>query len=147
MTATLERSGMSDAAGGFPQDQVLHFEDGIPGFPECRSFALVDLADDSAFQLLQSIDQTEVAMVVAVPWLFFPEYSPELSEMEQQELAIHRAEDAVIFCPVTLDKERDTVYFNLLGPFVVNAETRKGRQLVLTDSEYPVRAAVNLADN
>ncbi len=138
---------MSDAADGFPQDQILEFEDGIPGFPSCRRFALVDLAEDSAFQLLQSIDQTEVAMVVAVPWLFFPDYSPELSDLEQQELAIRRAEDAVIFCPVTLDKERDTVYLNLLGPFVVNSKTRQGRQLVLTDSGYPVRASVDLASS
>ena len=62
----------------------------------------------------------------------------------EEELGIERCEDAVVFCPVTLDADNDRVYINLLGPFVMNAETLRGRQLVLTGSEYPTRAPVDL---
>lgn len=126
------------------EERVLTFEDGIPGFEASRRFVLVELAEDSVFQLLQSLDEPGVALVVTVPWLFFPDYAPELSEMERRALGIERPEDAIVFCAVTLDAEHETIYLNLLAPFVVHAGTRRGRQVILTDSDYPVRAPVRM---
>ena len=128
-----------------PEEKVISFDDGIPGFPSSRRFVLVDLVPDSAFQLLQSVDTPDVSMIVTVPWLFFPDYAPELSDVEQQSLAVERPEDAVVFCSVLLSPDdKDTVYVNLMGPFVVNPKTRRGCQLVLADSGYPLRAPVKL---
>ena len=62
----------------------------------------------------------------------------------QEELAISEPEDAVVFCPVTFDEGGDLFYVNLLGPFVVNATTRNGRQIVLSDSDFPVRAPIEI---
>lgn len=125
--------------------KVLEFRDGIPGFPGSRRFVLTDLSEDGAFQLLQSLDEEAVSMVVSVPWPFFPDYAPELADTEQRELGLSAPEDAVVFCPVTLDSEAGTVYFNLLGPFVVNTQTRQGRQVVLTDPRHPLRAPLVLS--
>ena len=127
-------------------EKILRFEDGIPGFPSLRQFALMDVEPGAAFQFLQSLEDPEVSMVVTVPWLFFPDYAPELSDAERTELQLDRPEDAIIFCPVTLNSQERTIYLNLLGPFVVNSKTRSGRQLVLADSGYPVRAPVKLED-
>lgn len=125
-------------------DPVLHFRDGLPGFPEATRFVLVEEVEDGAFQLLQSLDDPEIALVVTVPWAFFPDYSPELSDLEAEELGITDPADAVVLCPVTLDAEQERIYVNLLGPIVVNPKNHEGRQLVLTDSDHPVRAAVDL---
>lgn len=120
----------------------LRFPDGIPGFPGCERFALVEFAEESAFQLLQSLDDPAVAFIVAVPWLFFPDYELELSGDDEAELELTGPDEAAVFCPVTLDAEGETVYLNLLAPFVVNERTRVGRQVVLADSDQPVRAPV-----
>jgi len=127
-----------------PTEAVLVFRDGIPGFPEHHRFQLIDLVEDGAFQLLQSVDDAELSMVVSVPWLFFPEYTPELSETDQRELGIDSTEDAVVFCPVTVDPEEESAWMNLLGPFVVNTHTLEGRQVVLTEGDHPTRAAIPL---
>lgn len=126
------------------EDKVLHFRDGLPGFPRSNRFVLLDLAEDGAFQILQSLDEADVSFVVTVPWLFFPDYDFELSELEQRELGITQPEETVVFSPVTLDAEHQTIYLNLLGPIVLNASNREGRQVVLVDSDLPVRAAVEL---
>lgn len=132
-----------------PQDEgpVVRFRDGIPGFPDARRFVLADLDDtgESPLQVLRSLDDPDLEMVVAVPWLFFPDYAPELDETDQRELGLEQPEDALVFCTVTVDPEREKAYLNLLGPFVVNAHTREGRQVVLADSRQPVRAPVPLA--
>ena len=133
---------MPDAPAAF-EGNVITFPGGIPGFPDDERFVLVEEFEDGVFQRLQSLDDPAVAMYVCVPWLFFPDYAPVLSDPEREELAIEAAEDALVFCPVTLDPERDAVYVNLLGPFVVNSETRQGRQLVLAGSDYPTRASVH----
>jgi flagellar assembly factor FliW len=128
-------------------DQVLVFADGIPGFPNLRHFVLSDLADTGVFQELRALEDPGFSMTVCVPWLFFPDYAPELTEEEQNELQIFDPEQAILFCPVTVDLEEEggRIYVNLLGPFVVNSETRRGRQLVLIDSGYPVRAELDMS--
>jgi flagellar assembly factor FliW len=136
---------MTEESAGGLEENILTFEDGIPGFPDHSRWVLVDPAQDSAFQILQSADDRDVAMIVTVPWLFFTDYSPELTDIEQRELEIERPEDAVIFCPVTLGDDQDTIFINLLGPFVVNSRTRRGRQLVLSESGYPARTQLSLA--
>lgn len=125
-------------------EHVLEFGDGIPGFPRAHRFVLRDLTDDGPFQMLESLDQPDLSMVVAVPWLFFPDYAPELAAEDQEDLGIERPEDAIVFCTVTADLDEEAVYLNLLGPFVVNARTRQGRQVVLADTSQPVRARVAL---
>jgi flagellar assembly factor FliW len=118
---------------------TIVFEDGIPGFPDAREFRLTELVEDGAFQILDSLDVPDLSMVVAVPWLFFPEYAPELSDLDQAGLDLESQEDAVVFCPVTLDATVGAAYMNLLGPFVVNSRTLRGRQIVLTDASYELR--------
>ena len=45
----------------------------------------------------------------------------------------------------TLDADGQRIFVNLLGPFVVNADTGQGRQIVLSDQDLPIRAEVDLS--
>lgn len=125
-------------------EKALHFPDGLPGLPELEHFVIVELRDDGAFQQFQSIDNVDVSIIVCVPWLFFPDYAPVLSDIEQTELGLESADDAVLFVPVSFDEESRQVFLNLLGPFVVNTKTKVGRQLVLTGTEYSTRTPIEL---
>lgn len=135
---------MADPTAPRIEGGELRFPEGIPGFGRLQRFELLALDEGSVFQMLQSVDDPDVAMIVVVPWLFFPDYEIELPEDEREQLAIERPEEAVVFSPVTLDAEERTVYLNLVGPFVVNPATREGRQVVLVDSGHPLRAPVSL---
>lgn len=126
-------------------DRTITFPDGIVGFPDVHSFALRDLDDDGTFQLLEALDAPDLSMVVCIPWLMFPEYAPDVDAESQAALGLAQPEDAIVFCSVTVDPEEDALYCNLLGPFVVNAKTLVGRQLVQHDLNLPVRASVPLA--
>lgn len=125
--------------------EPIEFEDGIPGFPDATRFVLLEPVENGAFQLLQNVDDPDLALVVAVPWIFFPDYAPILTDVDQAGLGIETQEDAVVFCPVTLDSEARTAHMNLLGPFIVNVTTRQGRQVVLADQDFPLRAPLPLA--
>jgi len=126
------------------REKVLHFRDGLPGFPDLHRFRLVDFHADGIFQQLQSVDDPEVSIVVTVPWLFRPDYAPMLGHNERNELELDRKEDAIVFVPVSFDPDEKQVFLNLLGPFVVNGNTRRGLQLVLTGSEYSTRTPIEI---
>lgn len=125
-------------------EKALHFPDGLPGLPELEHFVIVELREDGAFQQLQSLDDVDVSMIICVPWLFFPDYAPVLSDIEQAELGLETADDAILFVPVAIDPESRQVFLNLLGPFVVNTKTKVGRQLVLTGTDYTTRTLIEL---
>ena len=123
-----------------PSNPIV-FEDGIPGFPDHTSFVLVNFVEDGVFQLLQSVDDPDLAMVVASPWIFFPDYEPELTELDRSGLGLENAEDAVVFCSVVVADDSN-LSMNLLGPFVVNKHTRTGRQVVLMDGAHQTRTPI-----
>ena len=120
---------------------VLKFADGIPGFADAHEFTLTDLTPDDTFQLLTSVEDPALSLVVTSPWLFFPEYAPQLPEHDQRVLGIDEPEQAVVFCTVIADDEGERLHLNLRAPFVANVDTLAARQVVL-DDELPLRATI-----
>ena len=127
---------------------VMELPDGIPGLTTETRFVLSSVApdapEDSLFQLLTCLDD-DTSLVVTQPWNFFADYAPDIDDGELEQLGITSPDDLVLFCPVTLDSQAGCVYVNLLGPFVVNGQSMVGRQVVLTDRDWPVRARVDLS--
>jgi flagellar assembly factor FliW len=122
--------------------QILDFPDGIPGFASAHRFALTDITDDGTFQLLTCVDRQELSVVVASPWLFFPDYAPDLPEGDRSVLGIDDPADAVVFCTVIAEDDEDRLVLNLRAPFVANARSRAARQVILADEDLPLRAPV-----
>lgn len=125
------------------ESKVMTFADGLLGFPDTNRFALVDAGDDGTYFWLQSLDDPRLAFLAAVPWAFFPDYEPELSMSEQEALGITDPSEVLVFCLLTITEEAVTA--NLLGPLVVNSNTREGRQIVLDNSEYSARVPLAAA--
>jgi flagellar assembly factor FliW len=134
----MEGSAVDDVGD---QPPVLRFADGIPGFADAHGFVLSDLTEDGVFQMLTCVEDPELSLVVASPWLFFPSYTPDLPEGDRRVLGIAEPEDAVLFCSVVADEDADVLHLNLRAPFVANAKTLVARQVVL-DEDLPLRATV-----
>jgi flagellar assembly factor FliW len=126
-------------------DRVLTFPDGLLGFPEARRFAMIDTGEDSTYFWLQSVEDPGLAFLSVVPWAFFPDYAPEVDEVEQTALGLERPEDALVLCLLSVQRDTEKITANLLGPLIVNASSRRGRQVVLAESGYPVRAPLAAA--
>ena len=126
---------------------ILRFSDGIIGLPAATQFVLTqvspDAPPDALFQLLRSVDGS-VSIVVTAPGQLFPDYAPDLPDDELEELGVSDPSQVLLLSPVTLDAENHCVHVNLMGPLVVNTETLDARQIVLADSDWPLRAKVDL---
>jgi flagellar assembly factor FliW len=123
----------------------LSFVRPLPGFGDLRRFVLVELsgtdgAEPVLFEL-RSLEEPAVRFVAAVPTAFFPDYAFDLGEDDCADLGLTDETDALVLVLLTMGGDAATTA-NLLAPVVVNARTRQAAQVILSGSDWPVRAAV-----
>jgi len=139
----------SDKLGQLEVDEttVLTFPQGLLGFDDIRRFALVDAHDSGVYFWLQSVDDPKLAFLTAVPWPFFEDYEFELADADRDALGLRDdsgGADTMVLCLLTIDSG-GAITANLLGPLVINCETRVGRQIVLADPDLTTRAPLGAA--
>lgn len=121
----------------FDSDEVLQIDGGLVGLPELRRFVLFEAKPGSPFSWLQSLDDPAMAFLVTEPSRYLPTYESEVARRCSD------IDDAVILATanVPAGRPRDTT-LNLSGPIVLDAATRRGRQMVLEDGAYTTRYRV-----
>ncbi len=117
---------------------VYELTPGLVGFEQLTRFAIVPEAD-SPVEWLQSLDDPSVAFAIIEPFLFYPDYGFELADRDCQDLGLHVPQNAVVRCLLTLSPAVEQITANLLAPLVLNRESRKGRQIILPDSNLSMR--------
>jgi len=124
----------------YEESALLTFPAGILGFEHLTRFLLIDQDEVAPLRWFQPVDDPNLAFTVIDPLLFFPDYRVTLTGEDRQGLQIPKGTDPLVLSLVTIPEDPSAMTANLLGPLVVNPATRLGKQLVLHDSGYPVRA-------
>ena len=114
----------------------LVFASGLPGFRHVHRFALVRADGEGPFGILRALDEPEVQFVVVPPMLFFSEYEPEIDDTDAEALGLTDADGALLLVVVTVAEDITRSTANLLGPIVINPETRQGAQVILSGTEH-----------
>ncbi len=120
-----------------PEEHVITFADGLPGFPqECR-YALIDSQLKPPFYILQCVDNLAVAFVVADPVALFPDYRPKRGPVDLQDLEAHSPEDLRVLVILTFPSGRPReITANLISPLLINPGRRLGKQIVIDKPHY-----------
>lgn len=122
------------------EDKIFHFADGLPAFEDEHRFIILPFDDDSPYSFLQSVETPELAFLMTVPFVFFPDYEFVLEDDVMVALAIKGSEDMQVYTLVTIPggniKEMTA---NLMAPVVINKETREAKQVVLDKSQYTTK--------
>lgn len=118
---------------------IFHFPAGLPGFEEDKEYLFIQ-HEDSVFGCLQSCRQVETAFIVLSPFLICPDYDFELTAAQQEELEISKLEEVLVLAIVTIPPGKpEEATINLQAPIVINKTTKKGMQVILGESGYPLR--------
>jgi flagellar assembly factor FliW len=122
------------------QVQVLALAEPLPGFPQHRDYVLVPADAAGHLFWLQSVVPEGPRFLAVSAASFFPDYAPTLPGVPCAELGLAEAADATLYCLVTVpDGDVSAATANLRAPLVVNPQTSRARQLVLTDGLHPIR--------
>jgi len=130
-------------------EALIEITEGLYGFEHARRFCLIDHNGTGPFRWLQCVDTPELAFVVVNPYDFFANYEVELDDQEADAIELASPEDAVILNLVTLGTNPTETTANLVGPIVLNAKSRKAKQVVLANPAYTstgVRVSPQRAD-
>lgn len=132
MRVDTERFGVLEV----DSEAIIEIVEGLYGFEHAKRFCLIDHNGKSSFRWLQCLDSPGLAFVVVSPYDFFANYEVELEEQEANAIELRAPEDAVILNLVTLGPDPKEATANLVGPIVLNAKTRKAKQVVLANQAY-----------
>ena len=119
------------------ETRVMTFPNGLLGFPQHTSFALIQTGQENYFFWLQSVDDPNLAFVVTDPTIFFKDYEVPVREELAAELQLSDPAHVQVFA--ICNKVEDWLTGNLLGPLVVNAQNRMATQVVLTEKKWTTR--------
>ncbi|MBN2447194.1 MAG: flagellar assembly protein FliW [Phycisphaerae bacterium] len=117
--------------------KIIHFKDGILGFPEHRRYALIQTSPDPVFFWLQSVDDPSLAFIVCDPQAFVPDYQIPIRQDDLQTLEMDDVSDSQVL--VIVNRVDGYLVANLLGPLVVGAQSLQARQMVLSDRKHSTR--------
>ncbi|MEE3392278.1 MAG: flagellar assembly protein FliW [Lachnospiraceae bacterium] len=125
-----------------PDDKIIHFESGIPGFKEYKDYVLLYDIDNEEhfFSWLQSAENKDLAFPVIDPAKIITDYNPVLEDGLLSNLGEFEEEDLVVLLLATVPAghPEDTTV-NIKAPIIVNSKTRLGMQIVAENPEYVVK--------
>ncbi|MCA1065193.1 flagellar assembly protein FliW [Rossellomorea sp. AcN35-11] len=120
-------------------EEVLKFEHGIPGFGEEKEFILLSLPENEWFHILQSVQTPQLGFVVTNPFVFFKEYDFELDQASVESLGNPSEKEVQVLSILTVRETLQESTANLQAPIIINRANRKGKQVILTNTDYQTK--------
>ena len=118
---------------------ILKFPEGIYGFEDVREFILLQEDESRVIWSLQAAEKPCPSLIVVDPFLVAPGYSPKVPAGDLRALGEPAVSELCFLAVAVLRRDLAETVVNLKSPIVINPRTRTGRQVILEDSDYPVR--------
>lgn len=123
----------------YEEKDIIIFKKGLPGFENLKKFILFPVEANEVFNILHSIEDEKIGIVVVSPFYSIQNYEFELSDEKIKELQIERKKDVLVLTTVTLNSRIENMTVNLKAPIVININKHLGEQIILDDSNYLIK--------
>ena len=123
-------------------DKIITFDDGIIGFPELKHFAIMhdeEKGSDAGIKYFQSVEEPGFAMPVMDPLMVCENYNPQVNDELLAPLGELKDDNIIVLVTVTVPTDLTKMTVNLQGPIIINADEKKGAQIIVEGNDYPVR--------
>ena len=124
------------------ENKLIIFNDGIPGLEQYKKYALLQFEDSYPIVWLQSMEDTGICLPVLDTFKVLPEYVFDIDESDVKALEITSPDELHVVSVVVIPEDIQGMTVNLAAPVLINTKTGKAKQVVLSGSEYNVRAPV-----
>ncbi len=120
----------------YSDENVITFENGIPGFENLNKFVLIEVKDTSNLTCLQSVDDENVSFFMMEPALIVGNYDIKLDDSVVTELELKSPEEVELYSLINIRHELKNSTANLKCPIIINSSNRKAAQGLLENTEY-----------
>lgn len=126
----------------FEERDVIYFPCGIPGFDNLKKFILFPVEENKIFNVLHSIEDREIGLIVVSPFIIKDDYQFEIDECISKYLKIKEPKEVLTLTTVTLSSDVKKITTNLLAPIIININSKLGKQIILSGDnsliKYPL---------
>ncbi|MBD3346247.1 MAG: flagellar assembly protein FliW [Chitinivibrionales bacterium] len=126
----------------YEKEDVITFPSGIPGFENNKEFILLQIPEYAPFEWLACTDGSRLRFAILNPMLFRPDYNPNMTKEQLEELHIEKPEDILLYSIITISENPAESTANLIGPIIINKTKRLGKQVVVEDDRYTTREPI-----
>ena len=122
--------------------KILDFPNGIIGFENFTKFSIiydVDNECDTRISWLQSMEEPALALPIIDPLAITSEYAPMIEDELLKPLGDPADEDLLFLLVMTVPSDMTKVTANMKAPIIINAKECKGVQLIVENTDYPVK--------
>ena len=105
----------------FEENEIIVLPKGILGFSQLTRYILLDKERSGPFKWLQSVEDPNVAFVIADP------------------LNFTNSKDLATYVIVTVPQDASLASADLLGPLVINPKRNLAKQAVMSNSPYTTK--------
>ncbi|MEO8126741.1 MAG: flagellar assembly protein FliW [Bryobacteraceae bacterium] len=117
---------------------VVTFPRGLPGFESETSFVPIEQEASKPALFLQSVVTPKLCFIALPMESIDPAYQLKVSDEDLQVIGAGARESESLRCLAVVCAGRGRPTANLLGPIVINQETRQAVQAVRDDARYAV---------
>ena len=125
------------------ETQIIEFDGGLPGFPDCVQFVILDHDRETPLRWLQSLDRPEVAFLIAEPDQVVPGYRFDMPVGVLPAIGWNEGDEATdlgVF--LILNVEDGELTANLGAPVIVHVRERRALQVIVDDPDIPIRQRI-----
>lgn len=124
------------------EDKIIDFPGGIIGFPELTQFTIIydeEKGVNAGIRWIQSLQEPGFAMPVMDPLVVKEDYNPEVNDEILEPVGNITPDNMLVLVTVTVPSDLTKMTVNLRGPIVINADEKKGCQIIVDGEDYPVK--------
>ncbi len=124
-----------------PENSVITFPEGLPGFEDSREFVLLQPEGLAPLFLFQSVAEEHVSVLVVPVQVMVSDYRLHVGSEDRELLGLVEeprvGKNVLCLAVIILSQEQQPPSYNLFAPIVINAATKRGKQIMQIDSDYP----------
>jgi flagellar assembly factor FliW len=123
----------------YEEKDIITFSKGIPGFENLKKFILFPVEENEVFNVLQSIEDVDMGLIVISPFEIVKDYEFKLEDNLIERLNIREPQQVLVVNTVTLNSKVENITVNLKAPIVINIKEGSGEQLILDTAKYSIK--------
>lgn len=121
----------------YKEEDIITFEKGLFAFEDEKKYIIIR-NEDTDFYYLQSLINADTTFILADLKDLMSDYNPEV-ELEQLSSLGEIKNNINIYNICALKEKFEDMTVNLLGPLVINTDTKMAKQVIVSKEEYTVK--------
>ena len=118
---------------------IIHFEEGLLGFEDIKDYLLFHEDDSNIIWNLQNASANIPSFIVVDPYAVLSDYNPKFTQAELDYFGETQTVNLCLLAIAVIRPNLSDSVINLKSPIVIDVNTKKAKQIILENSDYPIR--------